>query len=110
MIESAKQCHTPFIPRLEAPQTFRSLCSGIQAELKLLPSLSSQSRSLGEVLPACAPASAAVLIGPEGDFSPEEELLAEQAGFIPVTLGPLILRAETAAVSMLAILGHEFRH
>lgn len=110
MIESAKQCHTPFIPRLEDPQNFRSLCVDMEAGLKLLPSLSAKSRSLREVLPACPPASVAVLIGPEGDFSPEEELLAKKSGFLPVTLGPLILRAETASISMLAILGHEFRH
>ena len=39
-----------------------------------------------------------ILIGPEGDFSPEEIELAEQKGFIPVTLGKTRLRTETAAV------------
>jgi 16S rRNA (uracil1498-N3)-methyltransferase len=109
MIESAKQCHTPFVPRLEAPKTFRSLVSSIEASLKLIPALSEHSRSLKQIVPASPPASIAVLIGPEGDFTPEEETLAQQAGFVPVTLGPLVLRAETAAISTLAILGHELR-
>ncbi len=39
-----------------------------------------------------------VLIGPEGDFSEEEVHLAEEAGFIPVSLGPSRLRTETAAL------------
>ncbi|MCF6170356.1 MAG: 16S rRNA (uracil(1498)-N(3))-methyltransferase [Bacteroidales bacterium] len=39
-----------------------------------------------------------VLIGPEGDFSPEEVALAKQNGFIPVRLGPSRLRTETAGV------------
>ena len=39
-----------------------------------------------------------VLIGPEGDFSPEEAALAKERGWIPVTLGPSRLRTETAAV------------
>lgn len=109
MIESAKQCHTPFVPRLEAPRALRSLLPAIAADLKLIPALSEGSRTLKQVLPARQPASVAVLIGPEGDFTPEEEAEAQKAGFLPVTLGQLILRAETAAISTLAILGHEFR-
>ncbi len=40
-----------------------------------------------------------VMIGPEGDFSPEEARLAVENGFIPVHLGPSRLRTETAAVT-----------
>lgn len=43
-----------------------------------------------------------VLIGPEGDFSPEEVEAALQAGFTPVTLGESRLRTETAAVMAVA--------
>jgi 16S rRNA (uracil1498-N3)-methyltransferase len=39
-----------------------------------------------------------VLIGPEGDFSPEEVTFAVSHGFIPVSLGPCRLRTETAAI------------
>lgn len=39
-----------------------------------------------------------VLIGPEGDFSPEEIALALECGFQPVSLGPSRLRTETAAL------------
>ena len=42
---------------------------------------------------------ALVLIGPEGDFSPEEAALARERGWIPVQLGPSRLRTETAAVT-----------
>jgi 16S rRNA (uracil1498-N3)-methyltransferase len=48
-----------------------------------------------------------VLVGPEGDFTPEESAVALTAGAIPVTLGPMILRAETAAIYCLSVLGHE---
>ena len=41
----------------------------------------------------------AILIGPEGDFSPEEAALARERGWIPVSLGPSRLRTETAAVT-----------
>jgi len=45
-----------------------------------------------------------LLIGPEGGFSPDEALMAKQAGFIPVLLGPRVLRTETAALAGLAVL------
>ena len=40
-----------------------------------------------------------VLIGPEGDFSPEEAALALKNGYVPIHLGPSRLRTETAAVT-----------
>ncbi len=43
--------------------------------------------------------SAFILIGPEGDFSPEEVEMAKEKGFVPVKLGPSRLRTETAAVA-----------
>ncbi len=105
MVESAKQCHTPFVPDLMAPVSFATALK-ITADLKLIPALSEHSRTLKQMPPA---ASVAVLIGPEGDFTSQEEAQAFAAGFAPVTLGPLILRAETAAIATLAILGHELR-
>ena len=45
-----------------------------------------------------------LLIGPEGGWAPDEQRLALEQGFIPLTLGPRILRAETAAIAALSIL------
>ncbi len=57
-------------------------------------------RSIEDVLgEASADASITVLIGPEGDFSPDEAKLAVENGFVPVHLGPSRLRTETAAVT-----------
>lgn len=49
-----------------------------------------------------------ILIGPEGGFADDEVELARRAGFIGVTLGPRILRTETAALVTLSILGSHF--
>jgi 16S rRNA (uracil1498-N3)-methyltransferase len=49
------------------------------------------------------------LVGPEGDFSPAEVTAAVLAGAAPVTLGPLVLRCDTAVVAALAVLGHELQ-
>ena len=108
MIESAKQCHTPFVPELKAPIAFAARLK-VQADMKLIPALSEHTRTLKQALPASKPSSVAVLIGPEGDFTTEEEAQAFSEGFVPITLGALVLRAETAAIATLAILGHELR-
>ncbi len=50
----------------------------------------------------------AFLIGPEGGFSPAEVQMAEDAGIRSVTLGPRILRTETAGLAVLAMLGYQY--
>ena len=47
------------------------------------------------------------MIGPEGDFTPAELSQAYSFGFSPLSLGPIILRSETAALYALSITGHE---
>jgi 16S rRNA (uracil1498-N3)-methyltransferase len=53
------------------------------------------------------PASVLMLIGPEGDFTPAELALAKSHGCRPITLGPIILRVETAALYCLSVLSYE---
>jgi 16S rRNA (uracil1498-N3)-methyltransferase len=53
------------------------------------------------------PCSLAVWIGPEGDFTPAEVAMAKSGGALPVSLGPLVLRCETAALYCLSALNHE---
>lgn len=108
MIEAAKQCHTPFVPALHAPAAFDTALRQLPPEsLKVMPALTEHSRGLAGITAGFT--SAYAIIGPEGDFTSEEEALAQTLGFTPVTLGPFILRAETAALTTLAVLAHEFR-
>ncbi len=107
MQEAAKQCHTPFLPELHEPVVLAELLAATDHEaLRLVPALFGPVRSLVKVVADWGPGThrAQVLIGPEGDFLPEELQAAVTAGFQPVTLGPLILRAETATVATLAFL------
>jgi 16S rRNA (uracil1498-N3)-methyltransferase len=53
------------------------------------------------------PKSLAVWIGPEGDFTPAELNAAKSAGALPISLGRLVLRSETAALYALAVLNYE---
>src|SRR5713226_8000976 len=48
-----------------------------------------------------------MLVGPEGDFTPAELALAKSHGCLPITLGPIVLRVETAAIYCLSILSYE---
>jgi 16S rRNA (uracil1498-N3)-methyltransferase len=57
-----------------------------------------------------APKKVLWLIGPEGDFTAAEMSLSQTMGFDPVTLGPLVLRCETAATYALSILSYELQN
>ncbi|MBL9186238.1 MAG: 16S rRNA (uracil(1498)-N(3))-methyltransferase [Opitutaceae bacterium] len=113
-LEAAKQCGNPFVPDLLPVQDLRAfLATTADAELKLIASLAPGAQPLKAVFAAFRaaharpPRTAAWLIGPEGDFSPAELAAAQAAGFAPVTLGPLVLRCETAAIYALSVLRHE---
>ena len=113
-LEAAKQCGNPFLPEITDLQTLTAfLTSGtvVAAPLKLVASLHDSAQSLKTVLAdfrlangGHPPAGVVWLVGPEGDFSPAEMSAVRTAGFEPVTLGPLVLRCDTAATAALSIL------
>ena len=55
------------------------------------------------------PVTACVWIGPEGDFSPAEMNLIKTEGALPITLGRLVLRSDTAAIYSLSVLNYELQ-
>jgi 16S rRNA (uracil1498-N3)-methyltransferase len=112
-IEAAKQCGQNWLPTVHAPLAPRDFFSGIpRGAVKLIASLQTEARPLkavlGEHLPGLKPGTPiVVMIGPEGDFTPAEIGAARSAGFAPVSLGKIILRAETAAFFALSALAYE---
>ena len=82
-------------------------------DLRLIGSLQSDARHLKKILAEYSsehrqlPESVLMLVGPEGDFTPAELALAKSHGCRPITLGPIILRVETAAIYCLSILSYE---
>jgi 16S rRNA (uracil1498-N3)-methyltransferase len=102
-VAAAEQCGRNRVPAVHAALTLVEwLKQGTPGERWVL-SLSAGTRPLAE-LAGTAPVT--VLSGPEGGLSPAEEAAALAAGFVPVTLGPRVLRAETAPLAVLARLGH----
>ena len=101
--EAARQSRRPSLPSLGAAQPLETALAAVTADLRLM-LWEEGSRPLSAVLPAQPPESAAVLVGPEGGFSADEAALARRAGFVPVRIGPRILRTETAGFAVAAIL------
>lgn len=83
-----------------------------EADFKLIlyeekdPHLNQSFRALTKLSPQ--PQNVWVLVGPEGGFTQDEVLLAGEAGFKIIHLGPRILRSETAALALISILGFEW--
>jgi 16S rRNA (uracil1498-N3)-methyltransferase len=108
-IEACKQCGQNRVPEIVLPQTPKAFFEGQEpSELMLIASLQPDARRIKSVLAdQPPPRSVCVLVGPEGDFTPAELALAKSNGCRPITLGPIILRTETAALYCLSVLGHE---
>ena len=103
------------MPRLHAPGTLAEVLAEKAHDLTLIASLDERRQSITGALEGFRaargawPESVLILIGPEGDFSPQELQAALDAGATPVTLGPNVLRAETAATVAVAIIAEELR-
>jgi 16S rRNA (uracil1498-N3)-methyltransferase len=102
-VAAAEQCGRNRVPEVHAALTLVEWLKQATPGERWVLSLSAGTRPLAE-LAGTAPVT--VLSGPEGGLSPAEEAAALAAGFVPVTLGPRVLRAETAPLAVLARLGH----
>lgn len=114
-LEAAKQCDRGMIPVVEAPVHFAEafqLAEG--SRLRLIPyeeetggSLRVRLKKAKAVMDGLQRLQIAVFIGPEGGFAPDEVSKAVEKGFESVTLGPRILRTETAGIAVVSIIGYE---
>ena len=97
-LSATKQSLKAAIPQIAEPQSVRELIAAAPADaLKLICYCFDdvERQQIQNLLPS---KEIIILIGPEGDFSPEEAALARERGWIPVSLGDSRLRTETAAV------------
>ena len=114
-IEAAKQCGQNWLPRVQAPKKLAAFFSASDQpfDLRLIGSLQPDAQHLKKILETYSrehgdrPRNVLMLVGPEGDFTPAELALARQHGCQPITLGPIILRVETAAIYCLSVLSYE---
>lgn len=101
-LSAMKQCGRSYLPKIHPSMSLASLLDHADKyELRLIPhEKTEQSHFIGSVLQHHSQVSSAlIVVGPEGGFSEEEMGLASEKGFVPISLGPRRLRAETAAIS-----------
>ena len=115
-LEALKQCGSAWLPVVEIPLTPDQFLARQESfELPLIASLEKGSRPARECFSAFRsehgrnPASACIWIGPEGDFTPAETEAIKRHGVLPISLGRLVLRAETAAIYCLSMLHYELQ-
>jgi 16S rRNA (uracil1498-N3)-methyltransferase len=104
-ISACEQCGRNRVPTLDAPVALYEMLRAVDPEsvrILLSPAGALRARDLAR------PSKIAMLIGPEGGLSDNEEEAAVKAGFERVQLGPRILRTETAAIAALTALQHDF--
>ena len=134
-IEAAKQCGQNWLPHVRAPRKLKDFFIDFPVEagvptgesrnmplrtaaattfdLRLIGSLQPDALHLKKILAEFSsehqhlPESVLMLIGPEGDFTPAELALAKSHCCRPITLGPIVLRVETAALYCLSVLCYE---
>jgi 16S rRNA (uracil1498-N3)-methyltransferase len=98
---AAQQSQRSRIPHIEPVTRVENVISNSRNfDLKLIPTLAGERKLIKEVVTKTRPKDIIVLIGPEGDFSPEEIEMALSKGFIPVSLGDTVLRVATAAIAV----------
>jgi 16S rRNA (uracil1498-N3)-methyltransferase len=115
-IEAIKQCGSAWLPEIESPVSPKAyLARGEKFELPLIASLQNDRRHPREYFRTFQreknrlPKTLSVWVGPEGDFTPAEMSAIKSTGVLPITLGPLVLRSETAAVYALSVLNYELQ-
>ncbi len=120
VLEAAEQSRRARLPRLQQPLLFPQACERARrADLALLPWEEEKTRSLrsmltgydsvsitagGKTAPMRKPFSISIFVGPEGGFTTREVDQARRYGLAPVSLGPRILRAETAALAAVTMI------
>lgn len=108
VVEASKQCGRNRLMKIENESTLDNLTKIVEDSALKLIADPYQGQAILDVSGQCLdemPVEIVVAIGPEGGFEDGENKLAQELGFQPVRLGPSILRVETAAIAIAAILG-----
>ena len=108
-VEASKQCGRRVVSKIESLQDYSGMLRAASTDHLRLILWEGGGIKLKEVLEKSGEKTKIFfVIGPEGGFSPDEVDKAKRAGFVAVTLGKRILRAETASLCLLSILQYEW--
>ena len=101
--EAAEQSRRLAPPKILTPARPAEAFRETTAEMKLLLSERRDAPPIDRLRPSATPASVALAFGPEGGWVEEELAAAREAGFQEASLGPLVLRVETAVIAALSV-------
>lgn len=105
--QAVAQCRRTVKPVISGPVSLDEFLSEKRAQISLLLHYGTETAGLSK-LEVTKPDSVEIVSGPEGGFSGEEMAKCKNAGFVAVSLGPRVLRAETAGLVALAIVQHRW--
>jgi 16S rRNA (uracil1498-N3)-methyltransferase len=106
-LKAVQQTRRAKVPKVDSYRSFQEALEGCRGEgLKIL-LWEKRGEPLKKILSQHPPKKIFVMVGPEGGFAEEEVELAKKKGFIPIKMGQRILRTETAAITLVAILQYE---
>lgn len=107
-VESSKQCGRVVLPEVKPITGFSQFMQSLKGfDVALIATLVEGAKDLKDILKNSRVRNVVLLIGPEGDFTKEEVEAAVKKGCMPVFLGPLVLRCDTAAIYALSVLNYE---
>lgn len=108
-IEAAKQCGRTDVPEIKDVQKFYNAIDNINNfDLTLMGCLSEDTIAFKEAVSDFKTGKIIVFIGPEGDFTPDEILMAKDTSCKFISLGKRILKSDTAGLFVLSVLNYEF--
>ena len=99
-VGACEQCGENWIPKINEPVSIKDWAINSDAETKIVLYPEAKDKLSNIAIKN----SVSIAIGPEGDFTEDEIATLSECGFIPVTMGKRILRAETAAISVVSAL------
>lgn len=105
--ESIKQCGRHFSPIVHEEINFEGAIEKYRSDLNILFFEKTKDTGLKDIkINTVSPSTVSILIGPEGGFTDNESALAHDSGYIAVSLGPRILRSETASIVSVSLIQH----
>jgi 16S rRNA (uracil1498-N3)-methyltransferase len=106
-MSAVKQSQRSSLVKVNPVSEFKKVIAAFRDfDLKLIPTLENPRSKLKNIFDQSSQKfrKILILIGPEGDFTPHEVLLAKEAGFLPVDLGRQVLRVDTAAIAIVSFI------
>lgn len=106
--EAAKQCGRSILPKVGQPLSYTSMLDrATESDIALFCYEDETATTIRSAISGGNFSTISIIIGSEGGFSPDEAKLAKERGCISVTLGPRILRCETAPAYALTAISYE---